>query len=360
MISVLVTEDSELSWNIMKAILESDPQIKVVGWAKNGRECIDQVKRLKPNVITMDIHMPVMDGYETTQYIMENMPTSILVVSALVKHDENMVFKLLKVGALDVIEKPKRQKTNARDYMSDDVVQKVKAVAKVLPIKKFHEVPEEFIHYEKQNRKKFSQIDAQLTRERKRVLVIGASTGGPPVLNYILSRIPNEFSFPILITQHIVHGFVAGLAEWLEKECLKKVKIGIDHEPIQSGRIYLAPGNYHMGVTKDGEIFLSDGVPVSGHRPSVDFLMESAALAYGEACMGVLLTGMGCDGANGLLAIKNKGGFTIAQDEKTSAIFGMPKAAFAISATRKVCSKEQIPSEVLQWDIREKFMKRTN
>ncbi len=348
-IRVLITEDSELSWNLMKSILESDPQIKVVGWAKNGQECIEQVMVLKPDVITMDIHMPVMDGIEATKSIMENFPTSILVVSAMVKDDENMVFNLLKMGALDVIEKPKLQRGDIKDRVNDEVIKRVKTVAKVKPFRKFSSAPEKSPSNNVQGTKSTERISTRPNLVSQGALVIGASTGGPPVLNYILKNIPDDFPLPILITQHIFSGFINGLVEWLGKECHKKVKIGLNQEPLRSGTIYLAPDQFHMGVTLNKRIILSNGSPISGHRPSVDFLMDSAAYAYGEHCMGVLLTGMGRDGANGLLSIKKSGGFTVSQDEKSAAIFGMPKAAIDLGAAVKICSLELIPREIMNW-----------
>jgi len=353
-IRVLIAEDSELSWNLLKSILDSDPQIKVVGWAKNGRECIEQIKRLNPNVITMDIHMPIMDGLEATRYIMENFPTPILVVSAMVKDDENMVFNLLKVGALDVIEKPKLQRGDLQDKVNDEVIQRVKAVSKVTPFRRFNHASEKTPPGDIQAVKNSERIPLRTLRESKCILVIGASTGGPPVLNAILKNIPDDFAFPILVTQHIFNGFISGLVKWLEKECHKKVKIGLNQEPLRSGTIYLAPDHFHMGISKERKILLSNGLPISGHRPSVDFLMESAAQVYGDACMGVLLTGMGRDGAIGLLAIKNAGGLTISQDEKSSAIFGMPKAAIDLGAAKKVCSIGQISKEIAHWAIQNK------
>ncbi|MFQ5597639.1 MAG: chemotaxis-specific protein-glutamate methyltransferase CheB [Nitrospiria bacterium] len=352
MIRVLITEDSGLVCKLMKTLLESDPNIKVVGWAKNGRECIDKVKVLKPNVITMDIHMPIMDGYEATRTIMQDMPTAILVVSAVVKGDAAIVFKLLKAGALDVIEKPVIQKGMPLNKMGNEVIQKVKAVAKVRPFRKYHHRSEPPAQVHEAEKRPYACFGKPINKRQSGILAIGASTGGPPVLSYILKTLPKNFSLPIVVAQHIFHGFTTGLVSWLEKECRIKVKVGTNYERLERGTVYLAPDDRHMGVTNEKRILISDKAPISGHRPSVDFLMNSVAPVYQEACIGVLLTGMGRDGANGLMAIKTHGGHTIGQDEKSCVIFGMPKAAMDLGATNKICSLEEIPSEIVNWTKR--------
>lgn len=351
MIRTLITEASPTAGEIMKRILEADPEIEVVGLAKNGRECIEQVKRLKPNVITMGINMPVMDGLEATRYIMENMPTSILVVSTLVKSDVDITFKALKAGALDVIGKPKIEKEINFNKIREELIQKVKTVARVRPFKKFNRSPVgAFISKSFESGITISKnSDNESDKKRTGILAIGASTGGPPVLHYILKRIPPEFPFPIVIAQHIARGFIEGLLEWLQKDCYLNVKIGKNNEYIKKGTVYLAPDKYHLGVTNGRKILLSDDPPISGHRPSVDFLMESVSSVCKNHCMGIILTGMGRDGAQGMLTIKKSGGYTVSQDEKSSAIFGMPKAAIQTGAAMKVCPMNQIPSEIIKW-----------
>ncbi len=349
MIRVLITEDSTMIGEFMKKVLNSDKGIQVVGVAKNGKECIEKVKALKPDVITMDIHMPVMDGLEATKYIMENIPASILIVSSLVESDVDITFKALKIGALDVIEKPKIKEGATLNDIGKEIIGKVKTVARVRPFKKFKRGNDVNPTIIKKEKKVIDSGKESKDKGRDGVLVIGSSTGGPPVLNYILKRIPPDFLYPVIITQHIASGFLEGLIDWLQKDCRLNVKMGENNEIIKKGTIYFAPDNYHLGITKDRKILLSDSPPIASHRPSVDFLMESVASVYKNSCMAVILTGMGRDGAKGMLAIRKTGGFTISQDEESCAIFGMPKAAIEIGAAVKVCSIDHIPDEVIRW-----------
>lgn len=349
MIRVLIADDSTMIREFIKQILDSDPEIQVVGLAKNGQECIEKVKLLKPDAITMDIHMPVMDGLEATKYIMENTPAPILIVSSLVKSDVDITFKALKIGALDVIEKPKIKKGSTLNEIGEGIINKVKIVAKVHPFKKFKKSAKVNYIVPKTDNKILKPATMKKINGEDGILVIGSSTGGPPVLNYILKKIPSEFPFPIIITQHIAKGFLGGLIEWLTKDCNLKIKKGKNNEVIRKGNIYFAPDNSHLGITKDRTILLSDSPPIRSHRPSVDFLMKSAAFVYKHRCMGVILTGMGRDGAQGMMAIRKSGGFTISQNEQSCAIFGMPKAAIDIGATMKICSINHIPGEIVQW-----------
>lgn len=349
MIRVLIADDSLMIREFIKQILNSDPEIQVAGLAKNGQECIEKVKLLKPDVITMDIHMPVMDGLEATRYIMENIPASILIVSSLVKSDVDITFRALKIGALDVIEKPKIKKGSTYNEIGEGIINKVKIVAKVHPFKKFKKSAELNYIVPKTDKKKLKPPTENKLNGEDGLLVIGSSTGGPPVLNYILKKIPPEFPFPIIITQHIAKGFLGGLIDWLNKDCHLNIKKGKNNEVIKKGTIYFAPDNSHLGIAKERTILLSDTPPIRSHRPSVDFLMNSAASVYKHRCMGVILTGMGRDGSQGMLAIRKSGGFTISQDEQSCAIFGMPKAAIDIGATMKICSINHIPDEIVRW-----------
>ncbi len=352
MIRVLITEDSILFGKFMKEILESDPEIQVVGWAKNGKECIEQLKLLKPNVITMDIHMPVMGGLETTEYIMQNIPTSILIVSSLVKSEMGISFKALKIGAMDVIEKPNFIKDTPLEKIGETLIERVKTVARVRPLKK-HKRSRDVQQTDKNVGGK-SPFPKHIGKNSYGILAIGASTGGPPVLQTILKNIPPEYPFPIIITQHIASGFIKGFIEWLNTDCFFNVKTGKNNENINKGTVYLAPDNYHIGITENRHILLSNTPRIGGHRPSIDFMMESAASVYKNHCMGILLTGMGRDGAKGMMSIRNSGGYTISQSEESCAIFGMPKAAINIGAVAKVCSISNISYEMTHWNPKQK------
>ncbi len=341
MIRVLIADDSALVREALKVIIEPDPEIRIIGWAKDGRECVDLAEKLKPDIITMDIHMPVMNGFDATKIIMKKFPTSILVVSSIVKDDLNFTFDALNAGAVDVIEKPKIISGTALDETGKGIIQRIKKITKVRPRGKAGMAV--FANRIEEKQKVPSRTDEE------RLLIIGTSIGGPATLNFILKTIPSDFPCPIIIVQHIASGFLDGLITWLRQSCRLKIKTGENNENLSKGSIYFAPDHYHLGITKNHKFFFSNDPPICGHRPSIDFLMTSAASVYKDRCLGIILTGMGRDGAQGLKTIRGKGGLTISQGEENCVIFAMPKAAIDSGAAVKVCPIEKIPIEISLW-----------
>lgn len=339
-IKVLVVEDSPSISVFITSILNSDPQIRVVASAYNGKEAVELASKLKPDIITMDIHMPIMDGFEATKQIMAYSPTPILIVSASVfTADMNKVFKAMSYGAIDVVDK--------NDLLIKADTQGIQLlITKVKFLSKIKVVRHPLARLEAGRGGVVRFIDTAKQKVQERIVAIVSSTGGPQALLDILKRFPRDFPCGIVIVQHITTGFDTGLAEWLAGECQIKVKIAQDSEKILPAVAYVAPCEIHMKVAPGAKIYFSNEPPLGGHRPSGDVLLESVAQVYKEGAVAAILTGMGSDGANGMKAIKNMHGVTIAQDEASCVIFGMPKAAISMGVVDKVLPLESIAGEI--------------
>lgn len=340
LIRVLVADDSLVAREMLSQILSSDGTIEVIGTATNGQEAVDMAARLRPDLITMDVHMPKMDGLEATERIMAYTPTPILVVSSSV-HGEGMgrAFDALAVGALEVIKKPEPRDWAALEGIGRDIIRKVKILARVKVITHIrgrhdpiHRAASEHPHFQ--------------TRGGKVQLVaIGSSTGGPSALLNVLGRLAPDFPLPVIIAQHIAEGFVPGLATWLDAGCKIKVMPAVNGESVAPGVAYIAATGRNMEI--DGMVTrFTDPKPGQLYLPSADTLFESAARSYGRQALGVLLTGMGNDGARGLKHLHDIGGPTICQDEATSTVWGMPKSAIDIGAADAVLPVHEIAAEI--------------
>ena len=339
LIRVLVVEDSPLMCKILTTTLNADPRILVAAVANNGKEAVDLVPSLKPDIITMDMDMPVMDGLEATKQIMAYHPTPILIVSSSVfKVGMDKVFKAISHGALDVMDKSELELVGDRKS-GETLTAKVKFLTGVRVVDR----PLVKLRNER------SLVDLKTPRKRisDKIVAMVSSTGGPQALLKILRRLPEDFPCGIVIVQHITSGFLSGLVDWLSKECKIRVKIGEDSEEIRPGVAYIAPDNFQMKVKEGGKISLLDEPANGGHRPSGDVLLESVARIYGKGSVGAILTGMGRDGVMGMKAIKQSQGRTIAQNEKSCAIFGMPNAAIEMNVIDQVLPLERIAEEIL-------------
>jgi two-component system chemotaxis response regulator CheB len=339
MIRVLVVDDSPLMCKILTNIMNCDPQILVAAVATNGKEAVELVPRLKPDIITMDIDMPVMDGFEATKQIMAYHPIPIVIVSSTVfKTGMEKVFKAISHGALDVIDKSELE-VGGDKKSGEALIAKIKFLTGVRvmhrPLAKLRQ------------ERPVPDLKAPKEKVSDKIVAIVASTGGPQALLEILKRLPEDFPCGIVIVQHITSGFLPGLVDWLTKECKIKVKIGKDSEEIRPGVAYIAPDNLQMRVEDGGKISLSDEPAHGGHRPSGDVLLESVARAYGKGSVAAILTGMGRDGAMGMKAIRQSDGKTIAQNENSCVVFGMPNAAIEMNVIDKVLSLERIAEEIV-------------
>jgi two-component system, chemotaxis family, protein-glutamate methylesterase/glutaminase len=316
MIRVLIADDSSTARVLLRGILESDPQIRVVGEATNGAEAVEMARRVRPGLITMDVNMPVMDGLEATKQIMMSAPTPIIIVSAIERAALDLSFDATQAGALIVVKKPVGP-GDARYLLDrDQLLGMVKAMAQVKVVRRWG-APATSLP---QPRVRQTPADGQL-------VVIGTSTGGPAALRRLLADLPPDFPAPVLVVQHIARGFVGGLASWLEGGSRLPVRVAEEREQLRRGTVLLAPDDRHLGVTRAGRVELSDAPPISGFRPSVTHLFRSAAQAYGPGVIALLLTGMGSDGVDGLRDVRELGGRILAQDAETSVVYGMAQEA---------------------------------
>jgi two-component system chemotaxis response regulator CheB len=324
-IRVLVADDSELFRELLSSVVAADPGFEVVAVAADGNAAAALARQLKPDVITMDLNMPDADGFSGIARIMAETPTPILVLTA--NKAELVGFKALSLGALDLVEKPGLGVDLAA--YGAEIRSRLRLLAGVKVIRHLRGL-------------RGQKREPRLRSRRAELVVVGASLGGPRALAALLKGLPEGFPAPLAVVQHIADGFTGGLAGWLQQESRLTVREARDGEPLQAGVVLLAPSGRHL-VVEEGVARLSDAAPVDTFKPSVTPLFLSAARAYGNRACGVLLTGMGRDGAEGLLAIKQAGGLTVAQDEATSAVFGMPKAAIDLGAVDRVLPLDDIP-----------------
>ena len=339
-IKVLLIDDSPIVLSILKRILDKSSEVLVIGTAKNGSEGLDQVRFLNPDVICTDLMMPVMDGLEFTKQLMEINPKPILVVSAALQgENETNVFHLLEAGALDVFPKPLGGTDKDYDMIRDRLVSKIRVI-KSIPVYK--------------KTKKHPGVDTgnfpAITSSQKQAikfLAIGASTGGPNAIQQVLSGLPREFPLPILCVQHISDGFIESMVSWLGQNTKLKVKIMHEGETPVAGTVYFPQNLKHMVIGSDGKLQVSNEAPFNGHCPSVNVLFKSLAKYSGDKTLAVILTGMGDDGATGILTIKHLGGKTIGEAESTCVVYGMPKVSKEIGALDIQLPVDKIASHIL-------------
>lgn len=335
---MLIVDDSAVLRQSTRFILESDPELKVIGEAKNGEEAVALTRRLRPDVVTMDIRMPRMDGFEAMRHIMADNPVPIVVVTS-VDLDQEMGIssQATKLGAVSVLRRPPRIADAEHKTFTARLVREIKLMSDVKMVHR----PMDRKTAPTPHLPPTGGIRGGGKRKQTEIIAIGSSTGGPAALHQVLSALPADFSPPILIVQHIAFGFVEGLAGWLDEACALRVKVAEQRERTQSGIIYIAPDNQHMEI-RYGRIRLDPREPVGGHRPSATPLFESVAKSYGPTAMGVILTGMGADGAVGMKALVEAGAITIAQDEESCVVFGMPKEAIALRAIQHIVPLDKI------------------
>jgi two-component system chemotaxis response regulator CheB len=337
-IRVLIAEDSAFVAEVLAGVLGSDPEIVVVGRARNGEEAVELARRLRPDVITMDVRMPVLDGIGATEAIMAEVPTPILIVSAAVdEKGTETAFEAIRAGAMDVVEKPRG--AFSRDYlaMGAELLRRLKLVSRVRPVRR----------PARRRKPGAPPMDLPGPSGRGRIVAVAASTGGPAAFSYILGQLPREFPWPLLAVQHIAPGFLDGFVRWLQTQTEMEVRTAEHGEWPRAGTVYFPPDGFHLGVDSGGRIVLDPSAPVDGHRPSATYLFRSVARSYGAQGIGVILTGMGEDGARGLLDLRREGGWTAAQDEATSVVAGMPGAAVDLGAAERVLPLERIPRAIL-------------
>lgn len=340
-VRVLVVDDSALMRKLISQILERDSSVEVVGTAMDGEFALKKIEELRPDVVTLDLEMPRMDGMETLRQITRRFQVPVIIVSAHSKEGASATFKALGLGAFDFIPKPTDAMSARMEEVATDLIEKIKAAANADLPRLRCTLPAADFRPKKQKNEQ---------RPATRVAAIGISTGGPNALQYLLSQLPADFPGALLIVQHMPEGFTDLFARRLNECCNIEVKEAQSGDLIVAGRALIAPGNKHMKVRRmplGDMVLLSAEEKVSGHRPSVDVLFRSVAQEFGPEAIGVLMTGMGEDGADALGEIRSAGGFTIAQDESSSIVFGMPKAAIERGHAMRVLPLEAIANALL-------------
>lgn len=340
-IQVLIAEDSASTRMFLAQLIESDPRLRVVGTVGDGQAAVDFVSKNKADLILMDLYMPRLDGFEATRRIMETRPLPIVICSAVADPKEmDITFRALEAGALACIEKPVGRDHPDFESRSARLLETVRLMAEVKVVRRSARLRPVAVPV-------VSKV-ARHTAAGIEMIALGASTGGPPVLQTILGGLPKDFPVPILVVQHIARGFLAGMAEWLNQTTAVHVQVASHGTAPLPGHVYLAPDDFHMGIQRVGGIVLTREPPEGNLRPSVSYLFRSLAEAYGPNAIGVLLTGMGRDGADELKLMRDRGALTIAQDRETSVVHGMPGVAIELGAAIHVLPADRIADVLIE------------
>lgn len=343
MIKVLVVDDSRVLTKIVSRILERDTSIQVVGTAENGYEAIDKIAKLKPDIVTLDIEMPLMNGIETLKHIMATNPLPVIMLSTLTRDHADITMEALALGACDFVTKDFSNSLLADKQQ--ELITKIKNVVK----NKVSTPTKSSLQNERPIIERQVAPTPRISGKHE-IISIGASTGGPPALQYVLSHLPKDFPVPIVIAQHMPRLFTQSFAERLDKLSSLTVKEAEDHEVLKSGTVLIAPGDTHLALRKRGRQVVVELVKDDKYiyRPSVDLLMSSTATAYESSGAGVILTGMGNDGLVGMRELKGKGGYIIAQNEETCVVYGMPKAVIGAQLADAILPIDRIPEEIVK------------
>ena len=348
-IRVLIVDDSSFMRNILGRMIEKETRFEVVGKAKNGEEGVAMTLELKPDIVTMDIEMPVMDGMTALSQIMEKCPTPVLMVSSLTEEGAQATLECLEKGAVDFIPKALQDKDRNIFHVSDTLHEKLIAASKahvggrIRPSAPVVGKPEPV---------KAARPSSTARMAQAEILVVGSSTGGPKALQSFLPKLPQNLRVPVVIAQHMPANFTAAMAARLDGVCHLNVVEGTHGQEIESGTVYVAPGGLHTRVMKNGSGYVLDISPDKGgesvYHPSVDILADSASEALAGKAVAVMFTGMGSDGAKGFTSLANQGAYVIAQDEETSVVYGMPKSVVEAGITKEILPLEDIAPAVIR------------
>lgn len=339
---VMVVDDSALMRRMIPLILEKSPEIEVVATAVDGRFALSKAEKNRPDVITLDMDMPGMDGLTTLKHIVRDFGIPVVVVSSMTTRGAELTMKAFELGAMDVIAKPADAISVNIKEIAEELIDKVLAIGRSSVSKLHFDAPAEKLPEPR-------MVGCSRAKTAEQVIAIGISTGGPNALSYMLPLLPADLPSAVLVVQHMPAGFTEVFASRLNKACALEVREARDGDLVTPGRVLIAPGDYHMKIKKTALstiVVLSSRPAVNGHRPSADVLFNSVAAEYGPSSVGVIMTGMGEDGAEGIGEIKKAGGRTLAQDENTSVVFGMPKAAIRRGYIDRVIPLEQMAEAV--------------
>jgi two-component system, chemotaxis family, protein-glutamate methylesterase/glutaminase len=340
-IRVVVVDDSPFVRQALSRMLGVAADIEVVGTAVDGQDGVEKVCALRPDVVTLDVKMPRMGGLEALQRIMAECPTAVLLLSSLTSDGGEVTLRGLELGAMDFVDKSTVQGQMNLLELADELLAKVRALASV---------PRARLVPAREPGPEVARAGARPAAQRAEVVVIGTSTGGPPALQAIIPRLPAQLGAPLLIVQHMPAGFTRSLAERLDQRSRLRVREAEEGDVLESGVVLIAPAGRHMKVRRRGaetRVWLDEEPRSALHRPAIDVLMSSVAKLYGRHALGILLTGMGSDGVEGLRAIRAAGGRTLAESEETAVIYGMPKAAVEAGVVDQTVSLTRIADEIL-------------
>ncbi len=358
-IRVLVVDDSALMRKLIPLMLEKAPEIEVVATAVDGIFALRKTEKFKPDVVTLDMDMPRMDGLTTLDHLVQEHNMPVVIVSSLTTRGAAITMKALEKGAMEVVSKPRAAiSVNIQD-IAQELIQKVRSVYGTTPLKlvPVRPIPKPEKEFEELQKKLLAKAPLLKMRRPAAVVAIGISTGGPNALTYFLPKIPGDFPAALLIVQHMPAGFTEVFASRLNRLCQIEVKEAKDGDLVVPGRALVAPGGKHMKIKKmdfGTIVILSVSPPVNGHRPSVDVLFDSVSKEFRANTLGVIMTGMGDDGARGITGIKQAGGRTIAQDEETSVVFGMPKVAIEMGHIDRIVPLDNIAEAIVSYSLKTK------
>jgi two-component system chemotaxis response regulator CheB len=340
---VLVVDDSAFMRIALSRMIASEPDLEIVAAASNGNEALDRIAALDPDVVTLDVEMPGINGLETLREIMSRYPRPVIMVSSVTEPNAEATLTALSAGAFDYV--PKQLAAASLDilHIKPDLISKIRAAAQSRRAS--------WLGAKKSSRS-VQREEPDIDLPSAEIVAIGTSTGGPKALQQILPLLPRDLAAPILIVQHMPAGFTAPFAQLLNSLCSVPVREATHGESIQNGVVYIAPAGIHMTVdrlsTSRAALFLDVNPANSTHRPSVDVMMKSVAKAFGPSAMGIIMTGMGSDGVEGMKAIYRSGGLTVGQDESTCIVYGMPRACAQMSILSRVVPLSRIPNQILQ------------
>ena len=352
MVKVLIIDDSAFNRRTLTKLLESVPGVEVAGTATDGSDGLKQAMRLKPDLITLDLEMPVMDGFTFLRILMQTNPIPVIVISS--KDGDIDVFKAMELGAVDFIPKPTHTPSMTLFNIKDELIRKVKMLPhlRMKKIARGISRPLEDIQTDVKNLSPKALIGEEVLTSGFDVIAIGSSTGGPPALSQILPLLPEGFPVCVVVSQHMPPGFTKPFAERLNNICKMKVKEAVNEEVVKTGEILIAPGGHHLsfkrGKTREVVTNLLEKKEADKYVPSVDIMFSSAALIWGERTMGIVLTGMGYDGKEGVVRIKEKGGYVLAESEETSIVFGMPESAIVTGVVDEVAPLYDIGPKIVK------------
>lgn len=334
-VRVLVVDDSAFMRKILTDLLQSDPAITVVGTARDGKEGVAKIQALTPDVVTMDVEMPHLDGFGALRELMLVRPTPVVMVSSHTRAGTEATIRALALGAVDFVAKPSGSISLNMRVARDELVEKVKGAARATPRPRRVLADLPSLHRERKRVAATSDLadwSAMPQTAADRLVVIGCSTGGPGALHQVLPKLPADLPAGVLVVQHMPAGFTRTLAQRLDAISAIHVKEAEEGDLVVSGQVFVAPGGFHMAVDRDRQIRLNQDPPLHGVRPAVDRTLEAAVAVWGARIVGVILTGMGYDGARAMVHLKKQGGRTVAEDASTCVVYGMPKVVAEMGA----------------------------